>query len=371
VEIATLTKLYSVEGPFVTIYLGTPSDVPNAEQQHELRWRNLLRDLEERGVDQRTRNALDAAVGGHEPGGQRVLVAARGQVLLATNLPEEPAQEVTVSVGPLPALLPLVESLTLRVPHLVVLADRIGADIFAYAGSDEPVESAEVTGEEWPIRKVAAGGWSQRRYQARAEENWEHNAKSVAATVARVAADVNARLVVAAGDVRALTLIADDLPENVKPLWTTVEGGRGADGSETLVAERVLDKVGELLRSETLTLLETFAQERGQGDRACDGAADTIAALRMAQVDTLLVTDQLDPARTAQFGPLPTQLGLTTDELDAMGVDRPQQGPLVDVLLRAALATDAAARLVPGDLESSPREGVGALLRFATPGSGG
>lgn len=370
-ETASLTRLYAVEGPFVTIYLATPSDVPNAAQQHELRWQNLLRDLEERGVDRATREALTAAVGGHEPGGQRVLVAAHGRVLLATSLPEQPAQEVTVSVSALPALLPLVESLSLRVPHLVVRVDRVGADIDAYAGVEEPVESAEVKGDEWPIRKVGPGGWSQRRYQARAEESWERNAKEVAGTVAKVAADVGARLVVATGDVRALTLVADNLPEHVKPLWTTVEGGRSADGSEALVAARVLDKLGELARRDTLELLETFAEERGQGDRASDGAADTVAALRMAQVDTLLLTDQIDASRTAEFGPQPTQLGLTADDLHAMGVEHPQQAPLPDVLLRAALGTDAAVRLVPGDVDASPREGLGALLRFATPRTSG
>ena len=31
-----------------------------------------------------------------------------------------------------------------------------------------------------PITKIAAGGWSQRRYQQRAENTWEDNARDVA-----------------------------------------------------------------------------------------------------------------------------------------------------------------------------------------------
>jgi hypothetical protein len=48
-----------------------------------------------------------------------------------------------------------------------------------------------------------------------------------------------------------------------------------------------------------------------------------------------------------------------------MGVSDLQEGPLVDVLLRAALGTAAEVLMVPAGTPDSPVDGVGALLRYS------
>lgn len=106
-------------------------------------------------------------------------------------------------------------------------------------------------------------------------------------------------------------------------------------------------------------------QQRGRDELACDGPAAVVAALRMSQVDTLLVTDALDQAAApAWFGPEPTHLALTEAGLRDLRVPGIETAPLVDVLLRAALGTAADVRLVTGSVEQAPRTGIGALLRF-------
>jgi hypothetical protein len=55
---------------------------------------------------------------------------------------------------------------------------------------------------------------------------------------------------------------------------------------------------------------------------------------------------------------------LTTNELDELGASTAKTGPMIDVLLRAALAGDADVIVVPGDRADSPADGVGALLRY-------
>jgi hypothetical protein len=84
----------------------------------------------------------------------------------------------------------------------------------------------------------------------------------------------------------------------------------------------------------------------------------------MAAVDVLLVTpDDPDDARTAWFGPDPTQLAMTADDLRGLGVDEPVEGRLVDVAVRAALGTGAGIRVVqPGAGVSG---GLGAVLRWS------
>ncbi len=364
-DLATLGKLYTAEGPFATIYLSTQSADENAAEMLETGWRNVLRDLESAGVDDATREALTAARGRHGDGGTRVLVASHGQVHLAMSLPEPPGREI-VTVGPLPKLLPLVESLTLRVPHVVVLADRAGADVIAYTGASEPVESAAVDNQAWPLHKAHAGGWSSMRYEHNVENNWEAGARQVAALVERVARDVDARLVIASGDTRALELVAADLPAALRPRYRTIDGGgRHVDGGDDVVATQTVRTLADQVAADTAEVLDRFAEERGRHDRATDGVAATVAALRMSQVATLLLTDTLDAGRQVWFGPEPEHLALSEQELRDLGVDRPQQAELDDVVVRAAIGTGASIAFVAGDLEQSPREGVGALLRFS------
>ena len=108
-----------------------------------------------------------------------------------------------------------------------------------------------------------------------------------------------------------------------------------------------------------------YAQERGQAKRACDGLVDVVEALRKAQVQTLILTTDADQHSTLWFGEDPTQLGTSRADVEALGATSPQEGPLLTVLLRTALATGADVQLVPHQSEQSPQSGLGALLRYA------
>ena len=82
-------------------------------------------------------------------------------------------------------------------------------------------------------------------------------------------------------------------------------------------------------------------------------------------MQTLLVTTNAPQDGVLWFGPEPTQVGSSGEELAAMGVPMPSSGPVVEVLLRAAIGTGADVQLVPHELEQAPQGGVGALLRYA------
>src|SRR3954471_262805 len=195
-DASTLAKLYAIDGPFVTIYLATPSDVEDAAPRLETSWKNVVRDLAAAGVDDATISALTEARGSHDRGNTRVLVAAHGKVHLAISLAQPPAQEQIVTAA-LPRLVPLLDAMTLQVPHVVVLADRTGADVLAYTAGPTPGESEQVASDRWPIHKTGRGGWSTKRYDATVHNNWHENAKDVSALVERVSRDIGARLVIA------------------------------------------------------------------------------------------------------------------------------------------------------------------------------
>jgi len=363
-DVAALTKLYGLEGPFTTIYLDTESEREDAAEQLEIRWKNVLRDLEQTGVDKATREALSKARGEHGRGNTRVLVATPGTVHLAISLPQPPAQEITTT-EPLPRLIPLLDDMLLQVPHVVVLADRQGADVYAYTSGPEPEESASITNTRFPQHKVKFGGWATKRFSNDVEESWEASARDVAGVVDQVARDIDARVVISSGDERALQLIGQQLPTRLVDRFREIDGGgRHADGSEDVIADQIVQVLSDVIAGDTVELLEKYAEERGQNDGASVGIARTIESLRMSQVDTLILTDAREVDRTAWIGPDATHLALTEQELRDLGVETPVEARLDEALARAALGTGANLRFVGGGMEQSPKDGVGALLRY-------
>jgi peptide subunit release factor 1 (eRF1) len=213
---------------------------------------------------------------------------------------------------------------------------------------------------------VHAGGWSAKRYDHDVEESWEASARDVAELVARVARDVDARVLIASGDERALSLLPQHLPTELADRFVAVAGGgRASDGSDEVVAAEVVRVLADTLAADTTELLEKYAEERGQNDRATEGLAATVRALQMSQVQTLILTDVRDGGRTLFFGPDATHLAETAQDLLDLGVEQPWEASADEVLLRAALGTGADVKFVAGGVEQAPREGVGALLRYA------
>ena len=365
-DLHDLTSLLTAEGPFVTVLVESESDVEQAADKYDLEWKNVIKQLEDLGVAEPVRAAVSDARGEHSEGGARLVVAnvPTGEVQLAVSLPSAP-QRPFVESGVLPRLLPLLQDTSTAVPHVVVLADRTGADVSAFYDTGKVVDEITVKGQTLHLRKVHGGGWSHLRYLHRAENGWATTATEIVTAISELASRVGAELVVAAGDQRELTLVKENLPERLRPLFVEVPGGRSHDGSEALVRRRIADAVALHAAQSTLDLLAEYGQERGQDKRACDGVPDVVACLRKAQVQTLLVTTDVDPETTLWFGPEPSMLGVTREEVVGLGADKPQQGPLVEALLRAAAATGADVQLVPHQPEQAPRGGVGALLRYA------
>jgi hypothetical protein len=357
---------------YVSLYLATGAGHENAPHELALRWKNARHALSEGGAPEAALAAIDPVLTDPPHAGRRLHDPAIGVIATADGVRWSgglPAgileQEVTASHGPLPDVLPLLAAAQAQVPHVAVLTDRTGAEIAARLpdGGDRWSERLEqVEGDDSPsIRRSAPGGWSQPRYQQRAEVKWDQNANLVADELVKLVEETRPRFVAAAGDVRALQFLRDNAPKRLRELLRVVGGDYG---SLERVFERADELVAETVAADTTALLAKFTEEFGQDDRATAGAADTLPALTRGQVATLLVCEQCLADRTAWFGPAPTDLTLDPDDLSTAGVPAPHQTRLADVAVRAALGTDAEVRvLTPADAEVLP-DGLGALLRF-------
>lgn len=366
-----IARVFDASGPFLSLYLATSGEVENAGPRVELRWKNVRGDLLEQGVPETLLAAVDPLVeGSHRAGETLAVVASVEGVRWAANLPKRLPREVVVRWSSLPSLLPLLAHEQAQLPYVAVLASRASAELVA-AGGGSGQESVTLEGEQAPVlRRSAPGGWSQPRYQHHAEVIWERNAAQVADALAAMVDRVRPRLVAVAGDVRALQFLRDKSPKRVRELLEVV-------GGELPSIDAVLDetakRVAALVEQDTRRLLERFNQERGHGDLAADGVGPTVAALARAQVDTLLLAgDDPDDRRVAWFGDSGQRIALDRDALGAEGAGTPAEGRLVDVAVWAALTSGAHVRVLglgaagpPVPAERLPRDGLGALLRFA------
>ena len=358
-----LRSLLEREGPFVSLYLNTEAGDEEGAREMGLRWRALRAAAAEKGARDAALSAIDDVVAGAQRRGDGLAAfASADDISLALSLSAPIADHVTT--GDVPHLLPLLEWRQDNPRVAVVMSDRIGAQIHVLGGLG-PERRDDVEGRDFPITNVRAGGSSEPRFHRRAENNWEGNAREVAAELTRVVAGEDIELVVIAGDVRAITFLQEHMDDAIESIALEIESRPevGLDEVADQLERAVAAYAGQTIEDQ----LARFREERGQRDRAADGAEATFAALRMAQVERLLVARD-EAGSQAWFSPAdPTQAALDRSTLDELGLHDVRPAELVDVAVRTALLTGADVTVVPrlGE-DHSPREGIGALLRFTT-----
>jgi release factor family 2 len=363
VDAPELAELAHLTGPFLSLYLITEGDVENAVQRSEVRWKHARSDLARRGAPEAVLKEIDDFVPDAHLAGETLAVIADSRQIRHIEHGPGVAPVDLAWWEAAPRLLPILHWQQTQLPHLIVLTDRTGADLYSLSrGAPELI--GEVEGErDFPMHKTKTGGWSQRRIQQRVENTWAENARDVADVVTRAVRDIDARVVVVAGDVRAVQLLRESLPETVDELVRVIDKEPPRHRPEDPLPQDVTSLVHEHVRAETAALLDRFAEERGQHDKAAEGVDRTAEALSMAQVAVLLVAEDGDEDRALWFGTDPIPVSAEPNLLEELGVSEPVRDEARDVLVRAALGTGAGVRVLDPDLEP-PREGVGALLRW-------
>lgn len=312
-----LRRLVDADDWFATIALPAPSRTDDAARRLEVAWSNARRSLSDRWVDARLEE-LDAIVADvrHDRGEAIVVIAPLDGPVLVEAL-DEPVHHLSVAEGALPRLATVIEARRRAIPHVVVETDRTGADITAFDGA-ELVDHDQIEGDTEHIHRGRFGGWSHRRYQQRAENTWERNAREVADAVTQMAERVGARLVAVAGEVRAQHLVLDDLPDRVAERVVRIDAGDD-DG----IAAEVVRQLSTIVAAEATSLARSL-REAGAHGLATTDRDEVLDALASGRVDVLAVHDD------GGDGPV-----------DADGTR------LVDTAIAGALRTDARVVVIP------------------------
>jgi hypothetical protein len=366
-DVSFLQPVFDAAGPYATVCADVTHNTENADTELDLRVRAATERLTEQGapeaVVEAVRSRLLEANDGGDAGrqkGRALVVASDGSVVLDQALVDAPTREMA-EWSPSPDLLPLLRQLPGRVPHIVVLTDRTGADI-SYLGMPGQVEEEEtVRGETFQIRKFSGGGWAHHRYQHNAENKWVHNAEEVGQRIASMARRLSPRFVLVAGDVRARQILTD----RASDLWSELvvsmdEGGRAAGADREPVDVRTAELIAEHEAREVAEAVEQI-EAAGAHGLAVTGTEAVVEALRKGQVERLVLAD--DPGEdTLLVGSSPLELGVNQHDMDALGIHG-EIVPAERALLAAAVASSADVVLVPGSAmpDGAP---VAAVLRY-------
>jgi hypothetical protein len=362
-----LVELSARPGPFASVWTTLSGTGGWGTAEDARRRKNILAELGRVGAPDQVASNIDDALGTVDAGaGGAVAVADPSGVVIIEPLPEAPRADV-VRWGPRPSVSPVLEHRQAAIPAVVVLADRLGADLAAGHFGHE-MRDVTVDGSDDPIRKTGQGGWSQARYQTRAEQTWEQNAREVVAEIERLAGQIDPVTILIGGDVRAVELIVDALPETHRSLVRHLDHGRAADSSGDLRDHEIRTMLRTAVAAQTVALLETFEARSQRDGTAASGPDATIAAIRQAQVEVLMVHDDPDDERNVFVSPeSPVAIAATADELLASGLGVASQARLVDAAIGSVLQSGGSVRIVPA--AESLHGGIGALLRWETPNS--
>ncbi|MBF6496611.1 Vms1/Ankzf1 family peptidyl-tRNA hydrolase [Nocardia cyriacigeorgica] len=346
-------------GPFASVYIDGSHDTEDAAHQTELRWRSARGQLADQGAPTATLERLDTAIAQRHPGQGRcgrLLIADDDEVLVDEFLPDPPPRE-ELRVSPRPYLLPLLAHDAEQTPHVVAVVDSVGCDVRAVDEHGHAMAEA-VEGQDHPVHKVPGGGWSHLSMQRRTEETVRRNVDEVAREVSALADRVRAEVVVLAGEVSARSALHDALPDHGATVVEVESGGRAEGTDDAEFEARVHEMIAEQARAHRTEALERLTAERARDDGlAVAGLADTVAALRMANVAQLLIEAPSSARHSVWVGADPAQVSLRRDELDSASAE---QCPADAALPVAALAVGAEVVAVDG---AGLPDGVAALLR--------
>ncbi|WP_420453278.1 Vms1/Ankzf1 family peptidyl-tRNA hydrolase [Ilumatobacter sp.] len=338
-DTADLRDLLDGEGPYLTIALPAPSAHPDAAHRFDIERKNVVRAIPgDWPDDDRDELVADLDDLPHDAGAAVIAVRRLGGPTHVEFIADE-VHGASVFQGPLPRLVPLLDARQRTIGHVVVECDLAGADIVSFDGGTV-LETETVEGDTEHIHRGHPGGWSQRRFQQRAENTWEENAADVVEATMETVDRSGARLVAVTGPTRARSMVVEGLRE-------VVEGrGQHADvvvvgiesGDAEGIAADVVRHTADIAARDSMAAIDDVKERASSPGGYSPG--EISSALAEGRVELLLV-DDADPTEV---------------------LDDPAETRFVDHCVAGALRSGADIRVVPN--VAVVNDGVGAIMRW-------
>jgi peptide chain release factor subunit 1 len=313
--------------------------------------------------------------------GVAVFACAGADGFFETLQLDAPFDEHRLYVDDVPHLYPLARVDDQHPRYAAVVADTNFARIFVL-GTGRIVREDAIAGVK--TKHVRVGGWSQARYQRHVGEYRQQHVKEIADSLDRIMRAEGIDRLVIGGDEVFDSLVRSEFPPHLlECVVDTVRLDIGAHEREVLAA--TLEALRQHDATTDAQIVERlFEAVRGSG-LGLLGADDTLAALKLGQVDELVITaapdtltnvDHLVPAGAA---PPPTHPGSAAqglaavdaaataalaDQPEAASEEVPAHEKVANQLVTLARQTSAAVRFIEDPALLAEVGGVGAFLRF-------
>jgi peptide subunit release factor 1 (eRF1) len=286
---ADLKKLAALSGPeraFLTIYLNDASGVQSMDS-HCQRIRALLREHPEE-LEHFERNMewvkRDLDENPKIKGGRCWFACWALDFFSASPLPPELRARDTVRVGSSPYLRPLAEFHDEFENFVVVIADNKSAQVFTVTMARRE-DYASIKGE---IKNhVRVGGWSQKRYQRRRDNELMHYAKEIGGELIRLEQELPFRRLLLIGSSETLEEISRQLSVSLKEKLADIESvdlGR----SEDEVWQEIYKMHFAEERQSEQELWKRIQNEYLSGGRGVVGIEEVFAAAREGRVEAAI-----------------------------------------------------------------------------------
>ncbi|MBY8879704.1 baeRF2 domain-containing protein [Actinacidiphila acidipaludis] len=358
-----LRPLYDEPGPWASLCTTPPTTDAFGAEVRELTVRGLCRALTEQGADPDTVEAVREVLGGVAPADAphgTAVFAAHGRVVLRRPLPRALPQPVARWTA-LPHVVPLADAYASEVSCLVARIDRTGAD-FELLGGGEARPAGGAEGSRHPVHRTASADWSERHFQLKVENTWEHNAGTIAESLTDAADHDGPDLVVLAGDPHERREVFNRLPDRLRDHTAISDhGGRAAGASSDRLDADVALARDEFAHRRDRQVLDRFLA--GGGEATAVGLLQLVDAAQQHRIGTLLLRPGDSDVKEEVW------VGEDADRLSARRTaDAPVSAPAGDALVRAAVATGADVAVLgsgnviapgPTGFPGSPGPGVG------------
>jgi hypothetical protein len=321
-----------------------------------------------------------------DPAAQGLVVVACSAQNVFEAIPLAVPVSTKVSLAPVPKIGEIARVVDTFPAYAVLLADQKDATL-SVIRYGQRTRSVELEGSEYP-RHQQQGGWSQRRYQARADERIEAFARDVADETRNVLDRFGIRMLVVAGDEVITSPLNDAFHQTVKDrIVAAIPMDIRATQQEMLDATMPLVEQAE--REREAELVQQLSDAVGAGGKGAAGGEATLEALQAGQVQTLVIADTYEEPGWADFSMPLYGIGHVPREHPAGGdVSAIVPISVEEEFIRLALQQDAEVEIIHSPVPVSQEEqtdvpdagqplpiteaaaalnelgGVGAILRF-------
>ena len=292
--------------------------------------------------------------------GQAVAIfACSGSDLFEVVPLDAPLAEHALFISSVPHLYPLARVVENYPRYAAVMLDTNKARIFVFGGETE--REKKIVGEK--TRRNSKGGWSQARYQRRAENFHTLHIKEVVDTLDKIVRDEEIQHVVVAGADVAMPILREQLPKELSD--KIVEIGPHNDDESGSFLERTMAALREKDAETDVEKVQELMDAWKSGGLGVAGPEATLSAFQLGQVDELIITgspDTLKPVQQLPADAAPGDVQVVTS--NPAGAGDEDQLKLSDELITRAQQTAARIRFIEDASLLADVGGVGALLRF-------